>query len=517
MDIIDNKALLVKTRKPELFTPLEKHHVLSEAEGVYDVLVHWGQEEVEHMTANGFWKTPSPILKDYVWPGQYKPMEHQRTTASFAAANPRCFIFNHAGTGKTSAAIWAADYLMTLGKVHRVLVVCPMSIMQTAWMDDLFHTAMHRTAAVCHGSAKVRENIINGDYEFVIINFDGVKIIKDKVKKPFDLIIVDEANFLKTHTTDRWKAVHKMMTANTRLWMMTGTPAAQSPEDAYGLAKLTVPSRVPKYFNAWKGMVMQQIGTFKWVPKNTAKDTVFAALQPAIMFKKEDCLDLPDIMYTTRDVPMSASQEKYYNQMKAHMAIEAAGESITSANAAVNMGKLLQISAGGLYSEDRGTIEFDIKPRITELLDIVEGTDKKVIVFIQYTHAIERTLSLLLAAGISCSVINGDVKSKDRDVAIRRFQDPDDPMKVILIQPQAAAHGITLTEADTVVWLGPTPSAETFLQANARAHRKGQVNKVTVVMIQSSPAEKRMYDAVHRKVDAHIAITDLYKEVLTEK
>ena len=119
---------------------------------------------------------PSPMVRDYKFPGFYKPFDHQKHTASFLSLRRRAFCFNEAGTGKTSAAIWAADYLMTLGLVKRVLVICPLSIMKSAWQDDIFKTAMHRSCGIAHGAAHKRAKIISGSYEFVIINYDGVGI-----------------------------------------------------------------------------------------------------------------------------------------------------------------------------------------------------------------------------------------------------------------------------------------------------------------------------------------------------
>lgn len=136
------------------------------------------------------------------------------------------------------------------------------------------------------------------------------------------------------------------------LWMMTGTPAAQSPVDAFGLAKLVNPSAVPRFFSSFRDMVMQKVTNFKWVPKENATDTVFKALQPAIRFTKEECLDLPDMVYVKRTVEMTRQQKKYYKQLKDTMVMQAAGEQITAANAAVNMNKLLQISSGAVYTDD---------------------------------------------------------------------------------------------------------------------------------------------------------------------
>ena len=107
-------------------------------------MVNWGVDEAHTLKKLNI-NVPSPIEGKYEWSGQYKPYEHQKTTAAFLTMNRRAFCFNEQGTGKTASAIWASDFLMTQGKVNRVLVICPLSIMDSAWRNDLFSFAMHRT------------------------------------------------------------------------------------------------------------------------------------------------------------------------------------------------------------------------------------------------------------------------------------------------------------------------------------------------------------------------------------
>jgi hypothetical protein len=322
MEIIDNTA--VKLTVPEhivshITSNIEKCEVLEQKGNLTDLVVFWGIDEMTRLNQLIAFRNnlPSPIVRDYDWPGIYKPFDHQRITSEFLSINHRAFCFNEAGTGKTSSVLWATDYLMKQGKVKRVLIICPLSIMYSAWQGDVFNTCMHRSVGIAHGTSTKRERIINGDYEIVIINYDGVAIVKDAIiKGGFDLVVIDEANAYKSPSTARWKTLAKILTPETRLWMMTGTPAAQSPVDAYGLAKLVCPTRVPKFAMAWRDKVMQQITRFKWVPKHNAKDEVFKALQPAIRFAKNDCLDLPDVMYQTRDIPLTPQVQKYYKQFK---------------------------------------------------------------------------------------------------------------------------------------------------------------------------------------------------------
>ena len=316
MEVYKDKALIVNTKRPELvLDKIPKSKLLKTYDnGVSQVVVNWGLDEVLTLSSMRVKNAPSPITKEYDWPGLHKPFEHQRDTAQFLSAHKRAYCLSEAGTGKTSAVIWASDYLMNKGKIKRMLVVCPLSIMQAAWQSDFFKTAMHRTVGIAHGNVEKRKKVFAENTDVVIINYDGVEIMKDEILKGgFDLIVVDEANYIKTVTTRRWKSLKKVINDDTWVWLMTGTPAAQSPADAYGLAKLVNPNSVPKYAGTFKDMVMQKISQFTWVPRPTAQDTVFRTLQPAIRFTKSECLDLPDVMYKNREVTLTPQQGKYYN------------------------------------------------------------------------------------------------------------------------------------------------------------------------------------------------------------
>ena len=520
MEIVDNTA--VKLLVPDYMVShiqnnIEKSEVINNKGSLVEVLVYWGLTEMTRLNQLISFKNPlpSPMSRDYDWPGTFKPFEHQKVTAEFLSINRRAFCFNEAGTGKTSSALWAADYLMKQGEIKRVLVICPLSIMHSAWQDDVFSTCMHRSVAIAHGASNKREKIIdNKDYEIVIINYDGVGIVRENIAKgEFDLIIIDEANAYKSPSTIRWKTLAKLITPETRLWLMTGTPAAQSPLDAFGLAKLVCPHRVTKFSAAWRDKVMYQITRFKWVPKKTAKDDVFKALQPAIRFSKEDCLDLPEVMYQTREVPLTPVVQRYYKSLKEQFLIEAAGEQISTVNAAANLSKLLQISGGAVYTDKKEVVEFDIRPRLSALDEVLDQTEHKVLVFVPFRHTIEVVGRHLNKQGISTEIINGSVSANDRARIITQFQSLDDP-RVLIIQPQSASHGVTLTRADTIVFWSPVISVETYLQCIARIDRYGQKNKMTVVHIQGSDVERKMYAMLQGKVDLHTKLVDLYREIL---
>ncbi len=506
MEIVQDKALLLRLRNPaQVLASVPDSAAVDD----HSVAVKWGVPQAQALRQIGI-KAPSPIERRYNWPGKHKPMSHQRETAAFFTMHKKAFCFSSQGTGKTASAIWAADFLMKQGLVNRVLVICPVSIMDAAWREDLFTFAMHRRVDVAHGTPKKRAKIIESDAEFVVINYDGVKVMQDHlIAGGFDCIIVDEASAYQSAQTARWKALKKLVGDDTWLWMMTGTPAAQGPDKAYGLAKLVNPQGVPRIFGAFRDMVMYKITNFKWGVKENAHETVHRVLQPAIRYTKEECLDLPEMVYVKREVPMTAQQKKFYEKIRKDMLMEAAGEHVTAGTAAVAMTKLLQLSSGSLYTDKNNTLQFDVGHRYTVLKEVLAETSNKTIVFVPFRNSIEMLSDRLRADGVSCGVISGGVSATERSAIFRAFQNDPDP-QVLVVQPQAAAHGVTLTAADTIVWWGPTASLEIYEQANSRIHRKGQMNKCTIVQLVGSPMETRIYNLLDSKVDLHRKVVDLY-------
>jgi len=513
LEVVQNKALVLHTKTPHLITEaIKKSHVLSRDGDVYKVLVNWELPEAQALSTLNFINVPSPIDRDYAWTGRLTPFKHQEVTSSFLTLHKKAFCFNEQGTGKTASVIWAADYLIKRGDIKRVLVLCPLSIMKSAWQQDLFKFAMHRSCSVAHGSAERRKKILAAGAEFVIINFDGAGVIKEEILAGgFDLIVVDEANAYKNPQTNRWKVLRDIVAKAPWLWMLTGTPAAQSPVDAFGLAKLVNPENTPAYFGRFRDDVMYKVTQYRWAPKPTAQQTVHKVLQPAIRFERAQCLDLPSVTYIEREAPLTPQQNKYYKKPKQDMVLEAAGEEVSAVNAATQLNKLLQLSGGAVYTDEGTVLEFDVKNRLQVILEVIEEASNKVLVFVPFTHTIELLSEFLTKQRVACEVINGSVTVNRRTEIVSDFQTKPDPT-VLVIQPQAASHGLTLTAADTVLWYAPVTSVETYLQANARINRPGQKHPMTVVHVEGSPVESRLYKMLQGNILNHHKIIDLYRQ-----
>jgi SNF2 family DNA or RNA helicase len=262
-------------------------------------------------------------------------------------------------------------------------------------------------------------------------------------------------------------------------------------------------------------MVMYPVTQYRWVPKPKSDEIVHNVLQPAIRFEKAQCLDLPEVTYIDREAPMTVQQLKFYKELKNEMLVEAAGEEISAVNAAVKINKLLQIACGSVYTDTREVVDFDARNRLNAVKEVIEEASHKVLIFVPFTHTILKVKEYLTKAHIVSEVIDGSVPVVKRSQIVTDFQTKENP-RVLIIQPQAASHGLTLTAADTIVWYAPVTSVETYLQANARINRPGQRNAMTVVHIQGSPVESGLYAMLRGNIANHDKIVELYRQEMNE-
>lgn len=464
-------------------------------------------------------KAPAPIRYYYDWPGKFTPFAHQITMAEFLTLHKRAFNLSEMGSAKTNAALWAADWLMATGRVKRALILSPLSTLERVWTTDIFDTLMHRKAVIVHGTRERRKKALASDVDFYVMNHDGLGIqeIADMIgrRADIDLLIVDEASMFRNGSTQKFKRLEKLARRDDlRLWLITGTPCPNNPTDAWALAKLVSPERVPKYFGAFRRQTMMQISQFKWVPKSDAYETAYQAMQPAVRFKKADCLDLPPVTQQDRQCDLTKEQMKAVKQLRATMVAEAKEKKITAVNAADKLGKLRQILCGAIKDpDDDSYLTLPHKPRLEVLLEAIGQAQAKVIVVVPFKgiiQALEREVSEHYSVG----VINGDVPAKKRNRVIQSFKEEEDP-HVLLCHPKVASHGLNLTEADTLIFYAPIYSNDEFQQVVERFNRAGQTRKMTVIRMGAHPLEWEIYKMVDNRKDTQNSILDLYK-VVTE-
>lgn len=508
------RSLIVKADDPfALRDLLPDSRSLGHAD--YNVAVKHTLETTKILRNIGL-SAPAPIRYDYKWPGKFVPYAHQVDSAEFLTLHKRAFILSEMGTGKTSSTLWAADWLMTHGYVRKALIISPLSTLDRVWKNEVFDTLMHRIASVVHGTQAQRLEALDVDADFYILNHDGVTIkpIAEEIRRrpDIDLIILDEASMFRNHDTKKYKALVKMVREDQRLWLLTGTPCPNAPTDAWALARLVSPAKVPPYLGTFRRQTMMQISQFKWMPRPEAYTVAYAAMQPAVRFKKADCIDLPPVVTEERSCDLTSEQKKMFDAMRHDMQIEAKGAQINAVNAADKINKLRQILCGAV--KDPVTDEYMHIPhekRLSVLLECIEQASAKVLVVVPFKGIIYE-LAKEVGKHYSVGVLNGDVSLNQRNDIIAQFKHSPDP-HVLLCHPKVMSHGLNLTEADTLVFYAPIYSNDEAQQVVERFNRPGQKNKMTVIRLGAHKLEWDIYRMVEGKRVTQESILSLYKSI----
>lgn len=471
---------------------------------------------------------------DYPIAKPFRPREHQKIMTNFMVLHPRCFNLSDMGTMKTLATLWACDYVMleherkvmssgygravaTSPQLHemtpggtnrlRALISCPLSIMQRVWGDAIFqHLTGRRTFTIIHGSAQKRRELLKQDTDFYIINHDGVgvgarfnkqnRIELDGLARDISerddigIVAVDEASAYRDGTTRRHRIARSVIARKPYFWLLTGTPTANGPLDAHGLARL-VNGAFGESFRNYKQRIMYRVGPWKWEPKRGAHEEAYKLLRPSIRFEMRDCTDVPPSTEQMRDVELSSEQKKLYKKLQEDLILQLEnGKTITAAHEAALRLKLLQLSCGAIYDSDHHVTKIDCGPRLAELRAVIEEASRKVIIFTPLTSVVHLLYDDLKE--YSRAMINGEVPPKVRDAIFHKFQSEADP-QLLIADPATMSHGLDLFAASVVVWYGATDRTELYLQANRRIDRPGQTVPTTIVQLAATKVEREIF------------------------
>ena len=507
-----HQKVVINSRHPERITTVIPTAKTIEYKGRPLVAVPHRLDETKVLRNIGY-SVPSPVAYYYMWSGRYKPFEHQRTTVEFLTLNPRAFVLNQIGTGKSLSLLWSYDYLRSVGQANKMIIVSPLSTLDRVWADELFRHFPHLTYVVLHGSAAKRRKLLAQDVDVYIINHDGVKILLPELIERTDInaVTIDELAEARNQRTERWKALDFLVSSRKWVWGLTGSPTPKAPTDAWAQVRLIAPDRVPRYFTKFRDMVMRQINTFKWVPRTEAAHLVKEAMQPAILFKRDECIDLPPCTFSTRTVAMSPEQNRAYQDMLNRLRMEYEGGEVTAVNEAVKVMKLIQIACGVAYTTGGTNVILPSPERVDAVKDIVLEADGKVIVYVPLTGGLHRIADELRREGYEVGVVHGETPKSERDAVFSAFQSGPD-MKVLVAHPKCMAHGLTLTAANVIVWYIPTNDFSVYEQACGRIVRPGQKRHQHIIHLEGSNVERRMYNRLENKGSAQGVLLDLIKK-----
>ena len=422
---------------------------------------------------------------------EFLPHEYQRYCIDKIIELPRVGLFLDMGLGKTVISLTAVRILKyERFLASRILVIAPKKVAEGTWTTEAQkwdHLRDLRVVPVL-GSAKQRTDALEQVADVYAINRENVNWLKDLYGSawPFDMVIVDEASSFKNHQARRFKALAAESCRISRMVLLTGTPSPNGMIDLWSqIFLLDGGIRLEKRFTWFREKYFTpdlrswstgQIYSYKAKPGS--EDKILQKISDiCISMKAEDYLQLPDMIYDTIPVVLDPPARKAYEKMEAEMVLQLQEDedAITAMSAAALTGKLLQLSNGAVYDENR-IVNHVHDCKIDALAEMVEGLKergKAALIFYQFQHDRDRILQKLHdMLRITARTLDGP-----DDVEAWNYKELD----ALLAHPASSAYGLNLQEGGHhVIWFGLTWNYEQYVQANARLHRQGQTEPVIV-------------------------------------
>ena len=455
-----------------------------------------------------------------------KPFQHQLDALKESWNKEVWALFMEMGTGKTKVCIDNIAILFDKGKINAALIIVPNGIKRN-WRNELkIHLSDHINYRVAIWSASPKKeekteieqlSVITDDLTVFIMNIEALS-----TKRGYDfaysfllrnqtLVCVDESTTIKNHSAQRTKNILKLSQHAKYKRIMTGSPVTKSPLDLFSQVQFLDPWLLEQQsyysFRARYAVIVQRsVGThsFQHIVKYQRLDELQEKIQNfSTRILKSDCLDLPEKVYTKRVVSLTAEQVKAYTEMKKAAITFFEDNVMTAASVLTQIIRLHQITCGHFKTDD-GEVKSIKSNRIKELLEVLEETNGKVIIWAVYRYdiqQIEKTLGEKYGKE-SVATYYGDTKDSIRQSIVDRFMDPDDPLRFFVGNPKTGGYGLTLTSSHTVVYYSNDYSLEIRLQSEDRAHRIGQTNKVTYVdLIAENTIDEKIVKALNNKID----------------
>jgi len=403
----------------------------------------------------------------------------QRVGVGFLLLSSRALLADEMGTGKTLQALCLCEEV----KAEKILIVCPNSLKWT-WANEIEKWLKSKDHEV------YQTKVLNLNKRFSIINYEAVWREKNEniFKVEWDVLILDEAHRIKNRKTRQTKAIKKIK-AN-RVLELTGTPVLNRPDELWSLLNQLYPKKYTSYWRFFEQYVDYWMNDFggstpmpiKVIrgPKNLHQ--LKRELEPIMIRreKKDILLDLPDKTYQNIFVELDKKQRKIYEEMKEDFIVKLKeNKEIKAPTIIAQIVRLKQIAVHTSlvlpeYDKTLPGIKLEV------LFELIESLNKKVVIFSQFAKAINIIENKLIKKGLKFAKITGEVNPKQRAEEINKFQ-TDDNCKIFIGTIQAGGQGITLTAADTVIFLDKLWTPAYNEQAEDRLHRIGQKKNVTVV------------------------------------
>lgn len=466
---------------------------------------------------------------ELMMPIKAKPYEHQIKAFEFACDMFGVFndriksrgvaLLMEMGTGKTIVSIAIAGCMYQYGKVNKVLVVAPLSILGV-WKDEFEKFAQFPyTLTVLEGSsAKKKEQLtnLNGNgLQIVVVNYESAwRLEKELIQFDADLVIADEAHKLKENRTAQSKGMHHLGDKARYKLLLTGTVITNRELDVFSQYRFLNPQIFGTSFYSFRNRYFDLTGYGNHTPVfRKWKANEFLNRMHSIAFRvtKDECLDLPSVTEEVRTVDLEINARLIYNRIENDSYAKLSQTEVTTANILTRLLRLSQIT-GGHITDDDGVTRTISKAKLDALSDIIDSViseDKKLVIMARFVPELDDIQELLEKKKIGYAVVRGGVKNRDDE--IHRFQ-YDDKCRVFIGQISAAGLGITLTSASTMVFYSLDYSMSNFEQAKARIHRAGQKEKCHYIYLTcKGTVDRKVLNSLRQKKNLAKMMVDDYR------
>ena len=468
-----------------------------------------------------------------------KPYAHQKSALEKSWHKDEFAYFMEMGTGKSKVLVDNVAMLYNKGAIDAALIIAPKGVYRNWYSQEIpNHLPSHIenktvlwTATTSKTKDKEYQQLFKVDYDLhiLVMNVEafstkkGLEFATKFLNCHKTLMAIDESTTIKTPTAKRTKAICAIGKLAKYRRILTGSPVTKSPLDLYTQCEFlnenllgftsyyTFRNRyaVMKQAN-FGGRRVQLVGGYQRL------EELSKILKPfSDRVLKENCLDLPEKTYVERQVELTDEQKKTYETMKSAALASLKGKMATAPHVLTQLMRLHQITCGHLKNDDNTITEIK-NNRINSLLELLEETEGKVIIWANYVYDIKQIVSAISKKYGEDSIVQyyGAVPAETRQKNIVEFQDPESPVKFFVGNPQTGGYGITLTAANNVVYYSNGYDLEKRLQSEDRAHRIGQKKAVTYIdLITPKTVDEKIRKALRKKINI---ATEIMGEELRE-
>lgn len=466
---------------------------------------------------NGKWQFPDsslPTLKKYgLVDDTYKVKEkiikqydissflygYQKEVVNKALNEDGYGLFLDTGCGKSVCGLEIAKHL------GKTLVLCPLSVIETAWIDDCHKFYPELKIINCHGNSK-QERIIrlHTNADVYVMNYESFKILKNEIlNSNFECMIVDESSVMKNMKAQITNDILSMIDTIPRRYVLSGTPNPNSNLELFPQMKFVLPDLFGASFYGWQATYFSQDRSdpHRWYQTTENKDKLFNRLSEGCIFlKKEDCVDLPPKVFEIKRFTLNKQQNKYYSDM-----IQNIQDNINEWSKfefTAKLMKLREIVSGFVINKDSSIVDFDTNKDIVLEETLNEIGNKPVIIWCQFQHEIYKLAKRYNGIALTS-------KEKNRDDIIRQFK--EGKIKRLFTHPKLLGKGLTFINCTYNIYYSLSFSYEEFKQSQERIHRIGQNNKCTYIVLQGrNTIDDKIYKCLKCKENV---VDELYMEM----